>query len=352
MDRTPKQKVGDYLAALPYVIGHVPTQDHLVVTCFGYDRKSVVHLDLEWEPGTEPRSVARFVERALEDAEPIARAAVVGYGPEGHHRAADVADEINESLDIPTDTFHIAEGTWRILDRLTGGWSEPSPVPEAPPKHMLGRAAEPAASREDLYASVAPLPKPLFTKLDQRRAQHLDSLGPRTRSEIAVGALDDLATTRPGDPAHQQVLAHLATTDLVIRDVVLAHALDEDHHRARVDALIQTCRAAPPSLRPPLASLAAAATFLTAGHPPMVEGLLQNADPTSGLAYLIGCALRGGENPASIRPGAVEAAQDGLREAEDAWCASQRPRSPRPGSGPSTPQPAEQSTSGVEPPRL
>jgi hypothetical protein len=90
----------------------------------------------------------------------------------------------------------------------------------------------PAASREELRASVAPLPEPLFGPLDQAKATYLTSISPATRADLAVAALDHLAASRIDDPNRQQSLAHLITTDVIVRDTaaVLTRARQDRLH--------------------------------------------------------------------------------------------------------------------------
>lgn len=314
--------IGHYVAQIPFTIGHHLTDDHVVVGFFGTDKRAIAHGAFQWEDGIDTRGVVASFRRNMQDAEPVAHVFVVGYGPHGNDRAELLAEQIEDALEVASTPVQVLDGTWRSVEDPAGPWSSALPIPQASPDMVgLGMRA-PAASREELFASVAPLPEPLFGPLDRAKAKYLTTVSPATRADLAVAALDHIAAGRIDDPAHLQSLAHLVTTDVTVRDAVLASALDGGPRHDRVEALVRTYRAAPAEQRPMLATTAAAAAFLAAWHPPLVWGVLQHADPASRLTSLITGALRAGANPAPMRPGLLEAVRDGLRQAEDAWTAS------------------------------
>jgi hypothetical protein len=90
---------------------------------------------------------------------------------------------------------------------------------------------------------------------------------------------------------------------------------------ARAGALVRTFRAAPPDQRPQLATIAAAATFLTAGHPPIVHGLLRHADKDAELTSLVSQAIRLGIDPRPMRPVLTQATKQRLAGADATWAA-------------------------------
>ncbi|MFI9488571.1 hypothetical protein ACIG47_19445 [Promicromonospora sp. NPDC052451] len=323
MATDPHSALGRYLAKLPYVLGHQLSDDQVVAGLFDPHGTAIAHATERWDPiGGPGRFTGRFA-HALQDVGPIDHAVVVGYGPDGGAWACDLATELREVFDARSTVLHVQDGSWRVLDNLTETWGPSTALPAQPPDIALLGTPEPAASRDDLVASVKPLPGPIFADLDHAKATHLASLSPATCADLARSALDQLARGRVDNVPHQQSLAHLVNTSIIVRDAVLAHAIQGTQHRQRVDALVRTFRAAPSSLRPVLATTAAAAAFLTGWHPPQVEGLLRHTDPTDRLTHLVQLGHDRGANPAPARRTILESADNQLQEAEAAWTTNQ-----------------------------
>lgn len=340
--------IGHYVAQIPYTVGHHLTGDEVVVGFFGPDKQAIVHGALQWEDDIDTRDVVTHFQRSLQDVGPVAQVFVVGYGTHGGDRAELLAEQIEETLAVASTPIHVHDGTWRSVEDPAGPWSSPLPIPQPAPDTVVAGMRAPAASREELLASVTPLSEPLFGPLDRAKAQYLTTVSPTTRADLAVAALDHIAAGRIDDPTHLQSLAHLITTDIAVRDTVLAVAIDQSPHHDRVEALVRTYRAAPPRQRPILATTAAAAAYLAAWHPPLIWGMLQHADPASRLTHLITAALRAGANPVPMRSGLTEAASDGLRQAESAWTAREPAARPKP----STSAPGRPACATTPPPDL
>jgi hypothetical protein len=217
--------IGHYVAQIPFTIGHHLTDEYVVVGFFGTDKRAIAHGALQWEDGIDTRDVVAYFHRTMQDAGPVAHVFVVGYGPHGDDRAELLAERIEETLEAPSTPVHVLDGTWRSVEDPAGPWSTALPVPQASPDTVIVGMRAPAASREDLLASVMPLPEPLFGPLDRAKAKYLTTVSPATRADLAVAALDHLAAGRIDDPAHLQSLAHLVTTDVTVRDAVLAAAM-------------------------------------------------------------------------------------------------------------------------------
>src|SRR5690606_35088763 len=126
----------------------------------------------------------------------------------------------------------------------------------------------------------------------------------------AVGTMEALASNRTDDPRRMQILAHAVTSDPAVQESVMAHAVADGVRDPEIDALVRTFRAAPPSLRPALATTAAATAFLGAWSPPLVWGLLKHADPADELGSLVTQSLEKGLKPQPLRPRLAEAARD------------------------------------------
>ncbi|WP_423464179.1 DUF4192 family protein [Promicromonospora sp. MS192] len=323
MPTEPSPVLGRYLAQLPYVLGHQPDDDQVVTSLYGPRGVAIVHAAVHWDPDAGPGQAAGHFAQVLKDEGPIDHVAVTGYGPDGGTWAFDLATELCEVFDARSTVLHVQDGSWRVLDNLTETWGPRTTLPTPPPDLVLRGAPTPAASRNDLVASVAPLPEPLFTELDQARATYLTTLSPTTRADLARTALDHLASGRVDDVNHLQSLAHLVSQSTIVRDTVIAHAIHGRQHRQRVDALIRTFRAAPPSQRPALATTAAAVAYLTGWPPPQVEGLLRHTNPAHRLANLVSIAHHHGARPEPIRRAILKDADNRLQEADAAWTANQ-----------------------------
>lgn len=306
-------QIGDYLAKVPFAVGHELDDDHVVVSAIRADQRPIAHLVLDWDDHVPAQQVAEQVTRALTHADPPARLTVVGYGPDGARRARDLADHLRRTTPTSVMPVHVQGGIWRDLD---GTWPGEHPLPDLTAELIMAGFPIPAVSRSDLEASLTPLPASTFTPLDDATADHLAALTPRQRAELAQETLERVAETRLDEPEQMRILAHLATTDLVTRDVILAHTLDRTIRDDRVEAVVRTFRAAPPQQRPGLAVLASAATFFACWPPAKTRALLQHADPLARLSDLVDRALAANVDPRmahdTVRDGAVE----GLRQSE------------------------------------
>lgn len=348
--------LGEYLARLPYRVGHELGDDYVVVGALGTDDRTIATAAIEWAfPLSDPdaaKHCAQHLARALRGEE-VGRLMIVGYGPAGPGRSRLIARELHQATDATTMQVHIQDGTWRARG-LTGPWSTAVALPR-----VATETGQPdlAASKEDLRASMAPMPSPSFGSPTPATVARLKKLSPALRAEVACRALDNLASGTGNRTAQMQLLAHLVTTDVITRDAVLGHALDGTDTQARVKALVQTFRSAPTEKRHALATLAATAAYLAAWNPPLVRALLTHAEPHAGLTNLVAQAVEAGVNPHTLRPGLVRAARDGLTDADQAWTAKQgqRPdgptvaeKNPKPQTAPPAPphaaRPAQTST--------
>jgi hypothetical protein len=331
--------IGGYIAGLPYLAGHELGDKHVVFGAFKDDGRVIVHGTLEWEARSGERERARqtagYVAKALE-AEDVKWLVVVGYGPEGPARSQLLATELERSVGATAVQIHVHDGTWRKRDgALSSRWGPANQVPNDAPDMVLHGRPRPAPSRAAAIESVGPLESALFEPMEVRhpdKAASLNATSPALRADVATGALEALAAGPTDDPVRMQVMAHLISSDLLIRDAVLAHALRGDAHDERVAALVRTFRAAPPEQRPALATTAATAAYLAAWSPPIVLGLLKHADTSSPLVPIVASALRAGINPRALRTGMVEKVDNGIREADEAWTADRsHQRRTRPG---------------------
>ncbi|MCF4123737.1 hypothetical protein L1785_22515, partial [Antribacter sp. KLBMP9083] len=251
---------------------------------------------------------------------------VVGYGPAGPERSRLIATELRDALDATTVQVHIQDGTWRTRAGLAGPWG----VATALPRPAGPGLPDLAATKDELRTSMAPLPWPVFGSPSPATLAGLEKLSPALRADVARRTLDNVAAGN--DPVAQtELLAHLATSDLVTRDIILGHALDGTDTEARVNALVQTFRSAPAENRQALAALAAAATYLAAWNPPHVRELLAHADSHSTLAGLVSTAVDAGVNPHKLRSTLLRAVSIELDEAEHAGTANDRTRPDVPG---------------------
>ncbi|MFC8797034.1 hypothetical protein ACFT2C_04830 [Promicromonospora sp. NPDC057138] len=338
------QQLARYLAHLPYTTGYQLGDQHLVIGALDADLRIIAHSAIDWNdtPDDDHKTadkVTTLLATALK-SHTVAQLIVTSYGPDGPARSQILAAALEGSFDLRPEQLHVEDGIGRIRDTTTGRWGPGVRVADAAPQaEVLGLPA-PAASRDALVESVAPLSSPLFEPLDVDRAASMRDHPPRLRADIALRALDTLAAGQVDDPQQMRVLAHLITADLSTRDAVLGHVVSggEDLMDARSSALVRTFRAAPFDQQPQLASTAAAATYLAAWHAPVVQGLLRHTDKTDGLGQFVGRTVRLGLDPRPARPGIVEAAQKTLDEAEELW--GMRQTDQRPAAATTAPAPA------------
>lgn len=320
-------KLAEYLAQLPYTIGHKLGDQHVVVGAYDSDMKTVVHAAIDWNDGlgrdheTAEQTTAHLA-RALRE-HPVARLVVTAYGPDGPARSRLVADALQGTFGLASLQIHVHDGHGRVRSNTTGEWGRAVAVAGFVPQAALNGLPAPAASRTELLESVTPLPTPLFGPLDPGLATKLLGSSPLLQTEIAQRALDTLAASRVDDLQQMAVLSYLIATTALVRDSMLVHAISggDEQMDARTGALVRTFRAAPPEQRPQLASTAAAATFLAAWHPPLVHGLLRHADKDAELTTLVTQAIRLGIDPRPMRPAMTQATNERLAEAETAWSA-------------------------------
>ena len=329
-----ESKLADYLAQLPYTIGHQLSDQHVVVGAYDSDMHSVVHASIDWNdgPGDDHKTAEQntaHLARALR-AHHVARLIVTAYGPDGPARSLVMADALEDAFDLRSLQIHVHDGHGRVRSETTGEWGHAVTVTGFVPRAALNGRPAPAASRTELLESVAPLPTPLFGPLDPALATKLLGSSPLLQTEIAQRALDTLAASRVDDLQQMAVLSYLIATTPLARDSVLVHAISggDELMDTRTGALVRTSRAAPPEQRPQLASTAAAATFLAAWHPPLVHGLLRHADKDAELTTLVSQAIRLGIDPRPMRPAMTQATNERLAEAETAWSAQRSTAGP------------------------
>ena len=328
-----ESKLADYLAQLPYTIGHQLGDQHVVVGAYDSDMKTVVHAAIDWNDGrggdheTAEQTTAHL-DRALRQHH-VARLVVIAYGPDGPARSRVMADALEGVFGLRSLQIHVHDGHGRVRSSTTGEWGRAVPVTGFVPRAALD-GHPPAASRTELLESVAPLPAPLFGPLDPGLAAKLLGSSPLLQAEIAQRALDALAASRIDDLQQMTVLSHLLTTASLARDTVLVHAISDGDELmdVRTGALVRTFRAAPPDQRPQLATTAAAATFLAAWHAPIVHGLLRHADKEAELTTLVSQAIQLGIDPRPMRPVLTQATNQRLAEAETTWAAQRSTAGP------------------------
>ncbi|MCF4123675.1 hypothetical protein L1785_22190, partial [Antribacter sp. KLBMP9083] len=226
--------LGEYLARLPYHSGHELGDDYVVVGALSTDNRTIATAAIEWVfPFTDEgaaRHCAQHLARALR-GEDLGHLMVVGYGPAGPERSRLIATELRDALDATTVQVHIQDGTWRTRAGLAGPWG----VATALPRPAGPGLPDPAATKDELRTSMAPLPSPVFGSPSPATLAGLEKLSPALRADVARRTLDNVAAGN--DPvAQMQLLAHLATSDLVTRDIILGHALDGTDTEARVNA--------------------------------------------------------------------------------------------------------------------
>ncbi|GAA1854508.1 hypothetical protein [Myceligenerans crystallogenes] len=307
---TSRDQIGDYLAKIPFTVGHEIADEQVVVGAVQANRQDIVHIVLDWDDTVHAQRIADQVTRILAGTEPPASLIVVGFGPHGRARAGTLADGLRATMPSLVMPVHVHDGVWRALE---GKWTHGQPVPDLTAELVVAGFPIPAGSPADLEASVAPLRVPAFDPLDDQTADRLAALAPRQRAGLAQDVLERVADGGPDEIGQMRVLAHLATTDLVIRDVILAYTLDGGVRHDRVEALVRTFRAAPARQQPLLATLAAAATYFACWHTPKTVGLLRHADPIARLTHLVQSALESNFDPRqahdTVRDGAVEGLQ-------------------------------------------
>lgn len=328
-----ESKLADYLAKLPYTVGHQLGDQHVVIGAYDSDMKTLVHAAIDWNDslGSDHKTaeqITAHLARALRE-HPVARLVVTAYGPDGPSRSRVMADTLQGAFGQAVFQLHVHDGHGRVRSNTTGEWGRAIAVAGFVPQAALNGLPAPAASRTELLESVAPLPTPLFGTLDPDLATKLLGSSPLLQAEIAQRALDSLATNRIDDLQQVAVLSHLITTTALTRDTVLVHAIrDGELMDARTGALVRTFRGAPPEQRPQLAATAAVATFLAAWHPPIVHGLLRHADKNAELTTLVSQAVRLGIDPRTMRPGLTQATNELLAEAETTWSAQRSTAGP------------------------
>ncbi|WP_419703109.1 hypothetical protein [Promicromonospora sp. NFX87] len=329
-----ESKLANYLAKLPYTIGHQLSDQDVVVGAYDSGGKTVAHAAIDWSDGHgDEHEFAEQTAGHLAGAFrklPVARLVVIAYGPDGPARSRVMADAVEDAIGLSSSIqIHVHDGHGRVRNNTTGEWGRAVAVTGVVPQAALDGLPAPAASRTELLESVAPLPTPLFGPLDPGLATKIRGSSPLMQAETAQRALDALASSRVDDLQQMTVLSHLITTAALTRDTVLVHAIrDNGLMDARTDALVRTFRAAPSEQRPQLASTAAAAIFLAARPAPIVHGLLRHADKDADLTTLVSQAVRLGIDPRPMGPVLAQDVNQRLAEAETAWSAQRSTAGP------------------------
>ncbi|NIZ91758.1 DUF4192 family protein [Kineococcus rubinsiae] len=312
-----------FVADLPGQIGYQPAPGAVVVSAFSASHRfqfnAVVDLPEGGDRTALLQDVAAQLRRPQREYE-TAMIVLTGYGPAGDVNAAQLRTALTDG---PTHVFYLAhiEGTRvRTLAHDDVAWSSSRQLPDTAARTVLRERATPAANREEFSARYAPLTTATFTAL---RPDQADAIGvharPSLRADVAARYLDQLAQARGSDPAKQAVLAHLVTVDLTTRDAVLVAAATDS---ARVTALIDVYRGAPPELRPACASAAAAAMFMDGAPLSAVSSVLAHADrtgPNASLTGLVEAAAHAGLNGHQLRAAVTADFTDTLRVADERW---------------------------------
>lgn len=249
----------------------------------------------------------------------VARLLVIGYGPSGPYRAEALAATLHHRFDIEPARVQVADGFWRTPPVPGGAWMPARSLPPAPPQLNLANVTVSATVLDGLTEAVAPLGTPWFDPLDPVGAMKLLLSSPAQRAAVARQAQYHLSEGPLDDPTLMQILAHLISSDVVIRDVAVAYAVSSDERQWHVDALVRTFRAAPAELRPALAAPAAAGVYFAGWHRQLVHGLLDHAAPLDPLAVTLSRALADGINPNPLRQPLETAADKALHRAQATW---------------------------------
>lgn len=317
----------EYLASLPYRAGYELTSKHVVVVPLDGAGTPRVMAAFEWNTGRSTDHEAQFVTTHL--AGPMNQETpdvllIVGYGPQGATRATALGQAMLGSVSPKPGLLlvHIEGDQIRTSHTAGLSWEPSRRLPAAALAIAEGLPA-PADDRAAVAARYAPLDAPGAASVSKSQAVRLAMTAPALRAEILTRAIDHLSVPGQGEDATKMgLVAHLIGTDVLMRDVAIAHA---GQSLARADALVRTFRAAQPAQRAPVSAAAAAATFLAAGTPVAVEALLNHAQPSArdrSLGQLIRMTQVAGLPPAPLRAALVGDVDKSVSSAEEAWQAS------------------------------
>ena len=332
--------LGQYLALQPGWIGEEPTDLDMKVAAFDDHGRTVAHAAAFWDLTAKDDDLTDTISRHVQDILPreieVARLLVIGYGPSGPYRAEALAATLHQRFDIEPARVQVADGFWRTPPVPGGAWMPARSLPPAPPQLDLANVTVSATVLDGLTEAVTPLDAPLFDPLDPVGAMKLLRSSPVQRAAVARQAQYHLSEGPLDDPALMQVLAHLISSDVVIRDVAVGYAVSSDERQWHVDALVRTFRAAPAELRPALASPAATGVYFAGWQRQLVHRLLDHAAPLDPLAVMLSRALVDGINPYPLREALETTAERALHRTQATWSVRHSRRTQR-GHGDSPP---------------
>lgn len=191
----------------------------------------------------------------------------------------------------------------------------------------------PAATREEYLQRFDPAEESGFQPLAQesgRAPRWLEEVSPVERTQAARRLLRAAARERGPADAEQadrhQLLAHLVSTDLMVRDSVAIEASGDD---AATERLTQIYRASPAAQRPQMASCAAVAHMFRGRSLMAAKRMLDHAAEDRG-AYQVGrvahmAITTSHAKPEEIRQIMDSALREALEEREREWRAAQGP---------------------------
>lgn len=321
----------DLVSGIGQYLGYEPQENHLVVLGLSSTNRLGPLACVPWEPEYDPDPVfAPSLAYALRGARDTNAVIVVGYGDDGPDRALRVADALSETLVIrDVAAVDLRAGTVRA--HLGTSWSEPQPLNSRLEAELVLQG-QPLVrgSREDLLASVAPLPEPTYAPLSQDALDKIELRSPRDRATDVLRQLDVLA--RPDSTASstlvattRALLAHSMATSPMLRDVVLAETVQDP--RAH-QALLDLYRGAPAVYLGELAPAAAASEYLCSARTMTAAAILEHTNrsgPNTNLANLLGTCIQLGLDPDSVRGSfSRDGAHEAVAQAETTFRAAAR----------------------------
>lgn len=209
-------------------------------------------------------------------------------------------------------------------------WESCGQLAEPDPQLAVMGYQQPAATREEFLAGLAPAEEPAFEALsaDDRGRQFLESASPVQQAQMVRDYLDRLGShhvqNQPQAQRWKQWVSHAMADSKVIRDVAMSHAARSD---MGTETLTGIAREAPEKYRPYVASAAGCAIVLRGMGASRSDAMfdLAKVDGEELNAARLGRAVsRLGQSPEPLRQGIEAAMANDLAGAQRAWEAEQR----------------------------
>lgn len=311
------------LAHIPTQLGYHPGEQHLLGVGLQGRRPGPI-LAAAYDP-----EIAEYAEFNDYLAETMATASrrhrmtswiIVAYGPQAEQRGEMLTQELERS-GVNVEAIHtVRDGRFQTLTE--DGWSAPTRL--GVDEVGLSHGSDALASIEQVQTAMQPDPIASIAPLSASERVQFDPLPPTGCVVKARALVDELADSgSEPDPHAQARLAHLIGASRVVRDNVIAYAIDPRNAPAlaeqRADVLLQLYKGAEPAIRPPLATAAAAAQFYLGRGEIAVSPILEHTLKSEELARDITAMLEQGANGVAERGTFVTEAQVALRSADAFW---------------------------------